>query len=946
MRLKMFSRMNKFLILSIIICNHQLVNASDNYNRINEVNNNIVQEKSYSIPININTPLEKEEIEIFFDNLNNSPNALVNTKYQLYSIECKYFEQPVLDAIRELLYEYFQEVSKSKNSNLYNFYVEKLSRFPDDYGIQIVHLINQYLNNPISIVKENNSIEFDKNTINDAYEICNNIIAKIIRGVNLTENLIKAKKNIIKSIKSKGKIHENNANILTLSNQNGKCWFMSYFSFLISMYDNSDIDDPIRKTNFSKFVNFLHNKQSHFRRKFYIDDDYNLKQNSNPKYNEWNYFDKGRWEAHMTYNGYNEYLYPSSNIIGERIDLISEIILWCSQNKNMYNIVNNKKNINDITLEEDSRRNKALNLLENQQDLFYGARYSSSSALMIILNIFPELKEFIGNGPAKGWYLEDDAMIVCAETTALTDNELKEESIDLINSDLKYFEQNINRKIEQKNMIENIQSKIGKDSQKYKTLQEEKEKLENEIEKYNSNIKFYKRKLNKINNTSNKKEIFDKMNLSSFNYFASYWNEGHANVLMNINNGTVFSNKQYLLFETEFDNKDTDISDLINGYRYITHYNTNGELELYELSGMLLNNIGHVICFVKTSKSDFSWSGIDSSLYYNDDGYTLDDIIYNDTLVEKNSNGKILKDKNTYLAKLYRAKHIKAKYQDNKKYHPIAVLYRKITKDEVMNPIKHNLLVKFDNISYNVITEEYKDNNNDIIDSFNSEDNDNKLIELCKKIILNKIGKTGIYAQIRREIYELLNNKNYNYEVNDIIHNNIYSIVSKYYEDLYKNTKIDDINFDINDITIDIPQKAKYYHKENPNLWLDILKCNVKRNYLIKNIKNRYRNNYINSKLIGSLDDNIREYMLRNNKFEYCILSSINTLTNKEYFDFRKEYNSKTFSIIKREFEEMNPSWNMENISRLCNLIRNGYITNPDIIKYMMKWKNTLYYCL
>lgn len=958
-------KISKFLVIGLLTFNFDLIKASeineqDNINN-NILNNNINQDKNYSTQINTDKSLTKVEIEEFFNNIKNYPSALNNLKYQLYSIKNKYFETPIFDTIIELLYDYFKEIAKLKNSNLHEFYNKKLSNYKDDKGIQIIILINECLNNPTRQIKNGNFYNiFETNTINDASIIYDNIITKIVRGVNLSEKLIKAKKNIIKDLQNKNTINKNN--VITFSNQ-GKCWFMAYFSFLIAIYDQSDQNEPIRNTNFGRFVTYLHNKQSGFTRKIDIynknEDDNKIRRIVVQDNNDYNYLKNGKWENHKFSIGYNESAYESTNVIGERIDLISELLYYWRDDKEplknkdekdiknlLYqkNIRNKLDNINNISETEKERRNKALELIENLQDLFYGSIHSASSALMIILNIFPELKRFIGNGPVEG-FIDGDAMIYCADNTALDNNELKEEHMYSANYNIMNLKDRINKTKKYKNMIENIQRKItNKNSNKYKELQEEKEELENEVNIGKLNIKFYNKQLqqeNKKQQNDNKIKTINNTDFSLSNNFVSYWNLGHADVLMEINNGKVFSNKQYLLFEIFRGN--TSINDLVNEYRYITHYNNNGKLEAYELISILLSNRGHVVCFAKTGKSDSSWSGIDSSLGYNDDNYTLDDIVYDNNLVDECINGQVLNDKNTYLSKMYHVKNDGKKYIGQTQFYPIAILYKKVSDKEINQTIDKSKKIEKDFLSYFNTSVSYtimkkEQNKKELIEKFNSEDNDNVLIEFCRKIISDQIGLYDITSQQKENVRELLNNKEYKDEVDDIIHNRIYYIVSKYYEELYNNTKLDDIDFDINDITNIIPEMARKFYNNNSKIWLSVLKDRVKINYIIKNIKNRYRNNYIDQLLIGALQDGMREFMINNYeyRFDYCILSSINEKTGN-YFDFRKKYNNEIFSIIKHEFEEMNPSWSMENISRLCNLIKNGYVTNPDIIEYMQE---------
>ena len=89
--------------------------------------------------------------------------------------------------------------------------------------------------------------------------------------------------------------------------------------------------------------------------------------------------------------------------------------------------------------------------------------------------------------------------------------------------------------------------------------------------------------------------------------------------------------------------KSTKINDLVHGYKFISSYDDNSKLNVYELIGAILSNDKHAVTFAKKGSADNSWCGIDSNRNANDNNYKLDDILYN----------KEPWYNNTYLAKVY-----------------------------------------------------------------------------------------------------------------------------------------------------------------------------------------------------------------------------------------------------------------------------------------------------
>ena len=177
-------------------------------------------------------------------------------------------------------------------------------------------------------------------------------------------------------------------------------------------------------------------------------------------------------------------------------------------------------------------------------------------------------------------------------------------------------------------------------------------------------------------------------------------------------NNLAYGNDEYnhdanYLFITAYDayKIQNDLEEVVHGYKYITQYNNDGNLEVYELIGISLDGSGHAIACTKNDISLKSyWSGIDSGGFANGDKYTLDELIYyypdNTTYLryikDWNKFAKSLKnpnDKNTYLARVY-------KYY---KYEPQLLLYRKISIKELPYDIQKQIKTPKINRKYNNI---------------------------------------------------------------------------------------------------------------------------------------------------------------------------------------------------------------------------------------------------
>lgn len=70
----------------------------------------------------------------------------------------------------------------------------------------------------------------------------------------------------------------------------------------------------------------------------------------------------------------------------------------------------------------------------------------------------------------------------------------------------------------------------------------------------------------------------------------------------------------------------TSINELMHNKQYISLYNDQGNLEIYELIGVQLREPGHYISYVKQNKNSNSWSLIDSISRGSKDNHKIGDI--------------------------------------------------------------------------------------------------------------------------------------------------------------------------------------------------------------------------------------------------------------------------------------------------------------------------------
>lgn len=115
-----------------------------------------------------------------------------------------------------------------------------------------------------------------------------------------------------------------------------------------------------------------------------------------------------------------------SNVIGEGIDLIAELIIWGAKHNWIYDKSNMIDTETKLTKTEKDRRNEALCLLAQIQDMNSGVS-DEGKAFSIILSIFPELKQYFGS------YISiqknEDMLITNVEQITLNNAERKRSAI-------------------------------------------------------------------------------------------------------------------------------------------------------------------------------------------------------------------------------------------------------------------------------------------------------------------------------------------------------------------------------------------------------------------------------------------------------------------------------------------------------------------------------------
>lgn len=766
--------------------NQNIINIDEQNNNqyfvnINVIDNEprLIQKKeddisNYHIPTHYELPIQRDELMAFINNIRQNPTLLLNAQRILSnSIDKKDFVKCIVDYMQKLLnYDYTnlvqyydQEINNIAN-NLNNGYNNSPYYQDYFYNTQRIALINEWFYNIISGTNYQQYIPDRYNIFNYTDNITCTIIIKMIRTINLISDLNQQTLDTIHDIK-----HKNN--VLTFLNSNGKCAFVSTFQLFVTAFNTSEPGDKIRKTNFAKFINYLHRKKNDLApenrnnknkdvSKYYFSDevtsnryryyDYGILFNPKNKKSTKHNFGLSQWTPKLR----KDYL---SNSNKSNIDLFSELILWCSNNEGWYNINDNKYNIpekdqkiNDITSEEAERRKEALKLIAESRDIFDG--YFPQTVILVILHLFPELKHFFGSKTINGI----DMLANQIDKNSIDNDKMK--SINIANNTTTLQNQINNLDIQ----IKDIEIKINEASQQINNLEVEKTNNSHNLEKYTeisnnqnnlkSQISNYLTQLNQLKSDKKLKEkplkeedkIFPNLNLSSFNNFdKNYLNNSELldnfsrNIVTISDFITLLSSRDYLFIEaTDPIGYYYNINNLVKGYKYITKFNMNGTLEIYELSGIQLGDGGHATAFVKNnSANNSSWNAIDdSSGRFNDNNCKLTDIIYIDNgtyqyynnPLNKMQNRKITglqqdKSNNTYVAKV--CKHFRCV--------PKLLLYKKVSLSELPSDIQskikdykkynhqNNNLQNINNRKYPQINNQQQNVNNDIYKQINNQ---------------------------------------------------------------------------------------------------------------------------------------------------------------------------------------------------------------------------------
>ena len=732
---------------------NQLVDKDNINNNINKYNNKqyfvdinaiddetrLIQKKddisNYYIPTHYKLNIHRDELIAFINNIRQNPTLLLNAQRILSnSINDSNFVKFIVDYMQKLLnYDYSnlvqyynQEINNIINNfnNCYNNFQYNSDYF---YNTQRIALINEWFYNITSGTNYQQYIPDRYNILDYTNNITCTIIIKMIRTINLISDLNQQTLDTTHDIK-----HKNN--VLTFLNSNGKCAFVSTFQLFVTAFNTSEPGDKIRQTNFAKFINHLHRKKNDLApenrnnenkdvSKYYFSDeltsnrhrfyDYGILFNPKNKKSTKHNFGLSQWTPKLR----KDYL---SNSNKSNIDLFSELILWCSNNEVWYNINDNKYNIpekdqkiNDITSEEAERRKEALKLIAESRDIFDW--YSAPSTIFVILHLFPELKHFFGSKTINGIdmltnqidknSIDNDKMKLINITNNTTTLQTQINNLD---SQIKDIEMKINEASQQINNFEIEKTNNIHSPEKYTEISNNQKNLKSQISNYLTQLnqlksdKKSKEKPSKIEDT-----IFPNLNLSSFNNFdKNHLNDSQLlrdfakNIVKISDFITLLSSRDYM-FITSLDPTDNyyNLNNLVKGYKYITKFNMNGTLEIYELVGIQLGGGGHATAFVKNNSfSNSSWNAIDdSSGRFNDNNCKLTDIIYIDNgtyqyynnPLNKMQNRKITgydslqqdKSNNTYVAKV--CKHYRCV--------PKLLLYKKVSFSELPSDIQKKI---------------------------------------------------------------------------------------------------------------------------------------------------------------------------------------------------------------------------------------------------------------
>lgn len=221
-------------------------------------------------------------------------------------------------------------------------------------------------------------------------------------------------------------------------------------------------------------------------------------------------------------------------------------------------------------------------------------------------------------------------------------------------------------------------------------------------------------------------------------------------------------------------------------------------------------------------------------------------------------------------------------------------------------------LYDFMKLSFNIIS----NNSEELYKLFISEKQDIKLINFCKKIMSNENNYKHFGNDSKQNFNSaknILNSKKpkYNQYINDIIHDNIYSVIF--------------------DVLIE-----KY--KLDANCFRRVTRDYINNNIIQKicdNIQNKYRKEIINSVLNNYLLHKTPENLSASDYEEHIIRT--NGIHRDKYNNYSNHiiFSGLGFDTFMQIIKCLDESNVKSQLQKFKNLIKEGYITNPNIVTYI-----------
>ncbi|MBR1944216.1 MAG: hypothetical protein IJ848_01945 [Alphaproteobacteria bacterium] len=539
------------LAIGLLIFNN--ISYSIQHDNVNHVNNNI---NHISITNN--------EVKKCLNHIKLSGNAKKNLQMQLYSLIGSEDNMPVqTEQNPELIQVIIDAITDTANNNnntynkqnlLYNmirFYLMNVELYQTDYN----KFINRRAGYLCGILKNN----YNANALYIAETIwqqnnLQNVINKLVFGINLLEDLKKANNN--------NELYNNNHDVSQIQFSNGysKCFLVSAVQLFITALNASNNNDLIRNTTFAKFVKYLEQQSKSNTNQQPVVNNINVNNNSNKQStsNKKLNTKKTNNKTSSTSKNKNNKKVTNKKKITKKVNTknikksASKTTKKPSNNKvktpiktqnkkiikqvNNVKVNNNKTNIQPTqkldfikTLEKFVQENRALFNTDKQQTalncLFAQEKKSAGGAEgllgdIFMLRIFPELQQiFSGNN------------FQYADLLLNTTNSFK------------------------------------------------------------------------FNNNQDLSDQFNNNNGCNLRV-------GHEYEKCRI----PFNSTNYIMRAMHMTTKQL-INNFIHNEKYISYYNENGKLEVYELIGMQIRSggaLGHYISYVKQNNNCNSWSLIDS----------------------------------------------------------------------------------------------------------------------------------------------------------------------------------------------------------------------------------------------------------------------------------------------------------------------------------------------